>query len=303
MISFFRVIRFAFQNFFRNFWLSVITISMLALTLTTVNILLVLNLATDAATKSFEQKVDVSVYFNADTQEDTVKSAAAYLRGLAQVRDVVIVTPDEALARFKERHADNAALMASLEEIGENPFGYSLVVKAYNAADFDYIIQALDAPQFSSHIRNHDFSNYSQYIDTLTAATDKVRFFGLALSIVFLIIAILIIFNTVRITIFVHREEIGIMKLVGATNSFVRAPYFVEAIIYSALAVALSTGILFPAIAFLEPKLEASFDSVPVDLVQYFVQNGPLIFGLQFAAVALVCIVSTWFAMRRFLKV
>lgn len=303
MMSLLRVIRFAFQNFFRNFWLSVITISMLALTLCTINILLVLNLVTQTATQAFEQKVDVSVYFNTDTDQDTVTSAAAYLRGLAQVRDVLVVTPDEALARFTAAHADNAALMSSLQEVGDNPFGYSLIVKAYNAADFDYIIQALDAPQFSSHVRNHDFSNYAQYIGALTDATDKIKFFGLALSIVFLIIAILIIFNTVRITVFVHREEIGIMKLVGATNWFVRSPYFVESLLYSALAVALSSGLLFPAIAFLEPKLDGYFDSVPTGLTAYFIHNGPLIFGLQFAGLAFVSIISTWFAMRRYLKV
>jgi cell division transport system permease protein len=303
MIGLLRVIKFALQNFWRNFWLSVITISMLILTLLTVNILLVLTVLTDTAINAVEDKVDVSVYFNAETSEETVRSAAGYLRGLGQVRDVEIITPAEALERFRDRHAGDQAVLSSLEEVGENPFGYTLVIRAYNPDDFDFILEALDSPQYRDQIREKDFSNYSSIIQNLTRTTDSIKLFGLILSAIFLLIAILIIFNTVRITIFVHREEIAIMKLVGATNWFVKAPYYIEALLYCAIAVAVSAAIMYPTIGFLEPKLDAYFVTTDSNLLGYFIDHGPIILGAQFLGLFVISILSTGYAMRRYLTV
>src|SRR3990167_3299133 len=102
LVSTYRVTKFAFQNFWRNFWLSVITIMMMVMTLLTVNILLVLNFVTDQAISSVENRIEVSVYFEQDTDEATVASATSYLRGLSQVRDVLVIPPEDALARFRD---------------------------------------------------------------------------------------------------------------------------------------------------------------------------------------------------------
>src|SRR3989338_10514135 len=104
-VSSYRVVKFALQNFWRNFWLSLITLSMLLLTLFTVNILLVLNVVTDRAISLVEDRVELSVYFYDQTQDTTLSSAVAYLRGLSQVRDVEIISADEAYQQLIERPA------------------------------------------------------------------------------------------------------------------------------------------------------------------------------------------------------
>ncbi|MBI4256929.1 FtsX-like permease family protein [Candidatus Uhrbacteria bacterium] len=302
-VSSYRVTKFAFQNFWRNFWLSIITVSMLLLTLVTINILLVLNVITDRAIELVEDRIEVSVYFYDYTEDTTVSAAVAYLRGLGQVRDVETVSADEAYTQFVTRHANDEEIMASLEELEENPFGPSLIVKAHRAEDFTQIIDALDNPQFRDSIREKDFSDYQNIVERIRSTTDRIRGFGIALAIIFLLIAILIVFNTVRIGIFIHREEIGIMRLVGASNWFIKAPFLLEMILLSLIAVGLTAIIVYPTVAFIEPQLSVYFSTESAGLVDYFTYNSLAIFGGQFLALVLVTLFSTGLAMRKYLKV
>ena len=303
MISFFRIIKFAGQNFWRNFWLSLITISMLVLTLLTINVLFVLNLVTDKAIDYVEQRIEVSVYFQADTTQEKVNNTADFLRGLPQVRDIETITADEALARFQVKHADDQAVLSSLEEIKDNPFGSTLVVKAYSANDFPFILKALDNPQFRDSIRDKDYSSYEEIINQIRDTTDRIRLFGLGLSIIFLLIAMMIIFNTVRMGIFIHREEIGIMKLVGASNWFIRSPFLLEVVFYGLLATLFIMALMYPLMAFIEEKMNGYFGGQATHLLQYFEMNAWWIFGGQFLFLVVISVLATGFAMRRYLRV
>ncbi len=303
MRSFLRVIKFAFQNIWRNVWLSVITVSMLVLTLVTVNVLLVLQLVTSKAIAFAEQRIEVSVYFNSDVPEDRVVSAASFLRGLAQVRDVETISSEEALERFRVRHAADETILASLGAVEGNPFGPTLVVKAFKASDFPVIIQALDNPQFRDDIREKDFSDYESIVARIRSTTERIQLFGAALALLFLIITVLIVFNTVRVTIFIHREEIGIMKLVGASDWFVRGPYLIESLVHSAAATGLVAAAVFPAVASLEPRFNAFFSGEPTGLLSYFESHGWQVFLVQFAVLCFITTISTVFAMRKYLKV
>jgi len=303
MVSFIRAIRFALQNIWRNFWLSVITVTMLVLTLLSVNLLLVMDFVTSRATQYVEDRIEVSVYFKAGTPQEKAMNALAYLRNLSQVRDVQSVTADEALIRFKDRHAGEEAILRSVTEVGRNPFGPALIIRAKSAADFPFILEALDSPQFSQDIREKDFSNYEQIIRRIQQTTDSIRLFGFGLCLIFLTIATLIIFNTVRIGIFIHREEIGIMKLVGATDGFVRAPFLIEVILYSILATVIVSAIVLPSIAALDPKLNLFFSGYSMGIVPYFQKNGWMIFGSELAGLTVINLFSTYVAMRRHLRV
>jgi cell division transport system permease protein len=123
------------------------------------------------------------------------------------------------------------------------------------------------------------------------------------MSAVFLLIAVLIVFNTVRIGIFIHKEEIGIMKLVGATNWFVKAPFILEMIILSFVAVGIVVLVSYPVLAILESKFALFFGGVQVGLINYFEINGLNIFGTQLMVLIAITVISTMLAMRRYLKV
>ncbi len=302
-VSTVRVTKFAFENFWRNIWLSVITISMLVLTLVTINVLLVLNQATNQAIGFVEDRIEVSVYFHDYAPQAKVDNAVEYLRSLAQVKDVETISAAQALDRFKVTHANDTSILGALDELEGNPFGPTLVVKAMDAGDFEFIIDALDNPQFRDAIRDKDFSDYQEIVAKIKNTTSKIRTAGIALSIIFFLIAILIIFNTVRVAIFIHREEIGVMKLVGASDWFVRAPFLLETILLSLVAILIVIGIVYPTLAIIEPRFNMYFGGESVGLISYFEQNGLMIFGVQFLALLVVTMASTSLAMRKYLKV
>lgn len=305
-MSFLTIIRaftFAGQNSLRNVWLSLITLSMMVLTLITVTMLLFVNVVADAGIRYVEERVEVSVYLVPGVPDERLASTVGYLRGLPQVRDVSVVTPDEAYARFTERHAGDTAILESLEEVEENPFGPTLVIRAFKTDDFPFIIEALDNPQFRDYVRDKDLTDYTHIIERMRNVTERVRLVGIILSSVFLLIALVVVFNTVRMGIFIHREEITIMKLVGASNWFVRAPFFLEAIGASVLATLIVALGSFPVLSMIDLRLVRFFDGQAVALTDFYLTHGALIFGGEAIALAVVTLLSTWFAMRQYLHV
>ncbi|MDA1024754.1 MAG: permease-like cell division protein FtsX, partial [bacterium] len=116
--TFYRLLKFTFQNFFRNFWLSFVTVTIFVLTLIIVNAMIFMNYVADRALESIEDRVEVAVYFTSDASDTLVKSAQGYLLGFAQVRDVRFVSAESALETFIERHAGDDVILSSLDEVG-----------------------------------------------------------------------------------------------------------------------------------------------------------------------------------------
>ncbi len=303
MTTVFRAVKFALQNFIRNLWLSLITVSMMMFTLLTINMVVMLNLVADNAISYVENKVEVSVYFKEGVSEERVATAASYLRSLAQVQDVRTVTPEQALERFKERHKRDEKILASLDEVGKNPFGPTLVVKAKDPSGFPFILESLDHPQFKNDIREKDFDNFEALIGQIRNTVSQVRLFGIGLSVIFLFLALLVVVNTVRMGIFIHREEIGVMRLVGASSTFIRAPFLIEAVLYTVLAVALTAAITLPIISVLDPKLAVLFEGTPGGLIGVFQKEGWKLLLGEAVILSLVSMAATAFAMRRYLKI
>ncbi len=297
-----RVIKFTFQNIFRNFWLSFITLTIFVLTLITINAVLFMNVVAESVLEAVEQKVEVTFYFTPDASEDIVTSAQGYLRGFSQVRDVEYVSADEALELFKERHADDEVILSSLDEVGDNPFGHSLVVTTQSTDDFDFISDVMETPEFTPYIKEQDFTDYEQVIEKIETLNTRIGYAGFALAGLFGLIAIMIIFNTIRVAIYVHRDEIGIMKLVGANDWFVRGPFILEALLYSFCATVVMIAITFGLLGASRNQITDYFGDAGESIFSYFQDNALFIFGWQFLALALLSLLTTAFAMRKYLK-
>ncbi len=303
MRTFFRIIKFAGQSMLRNFWLSFVTISVFLLTLLTVNSVIVLNVLANASVKSVEERVQVTVYFTSDATEGLVKNAQGYLLGMSQVKKISYVSADEALKLFKETYSSDPVILAALDEVDGNPLGQAIKIQAYNASDFPYIIEALNTPEFKPFIKDKNYKDYTQALASLSDFSQKVRLGFLGLAAFFGFIAMLIIFNTIRVAIYVHRDEIGIMKLVGANDWFVRGPFLLESIAYAFIATGLIAGIVFAGLDAVNPFIVKFFDGVDVNLFGYYSSNALVIFGSQFVGLALLGLLTTMFAMRRYLRV
>lgn len=298
-----RVIKFTGQSLWRNAWLSLITLTIFVLTLMTVNAVLLVNVITNSAIKAVQNEVQVAVYFVPGTSEETEKAVRGYLLGLSQVKMVEVITADQALQNFKDKNAGDPTVLSALDEVGANPFGDAVVVSAKSPEDFAFIIEAIKTPEFAPSIKQTDYTDYQVVIEKLTSFTDRLRMAGLVLAGFFGLISMLIIFNAIRIAIYVHRDEIAIMKLVGAQDWFIRAPFLLEAILLSLLATIIMTGVVLASTKALDVPLMQYFGQANLSLWSYFTSNAVVIFGGEFLGLAILSVLTTVFAIRKHLRV
>jgi len=298
-----RIIKFALQDFWRNIWLSVVTITILVLTLFLVNVLVVFNIMTATAVDLVKEKVDISLYFSPATSTDNVMEVKNTLSKMPEVAKITFVSKDDALQQFKKKHQNDPAILETLKELDSNPLGHALVIKARTLDQYPIILSAVDKPEYNQIIIKKDFSDRQAVIKNIFDVTNKVREVGIMVIIIFALIAGLIVFNTVRVAIYTHREEIGIMKLVGGTNWFIRLPYLVESVLFSFISCVIAVMILYPLLHLAEPYLSAFFGGVQFSATGYFNSNFISIFGIELLAVIVLNIFSSLIAIGRYLKV
>lgn len=303
ILSLIRIFRFGLQNFFRNFWLAIATVSVLMLTLVTVNALVIANVLGKAALTTVKSKIDVSVHFKPDVEESRVQTVKIALLSMPEVKDVEYVSPVSALERFSRDFENDEEVLAALGEVGNNPFGATLAVKARDLKDYPKILASLDTESFSTLIEDKDFDDREVMINRVESLSSRIELTGIGLSLLFVLITLLIVFNTIRVSIYTHREELGIMRLVGASDWFIRAPYYVESVLWSVVAVGLVSALLYPALHVIQPFMQAFFGTDLVDLVGFYNANAAKIIGAQLIGIGVMALVTTKLATARYLKV
>lgn len=297
-----RVVKFSFQDFFRNFWLSFVTLTILVLALFSINLLIIFNVVAQTAITSIENKIDVNVYFKPDITADQVANAQRYLESLMYVKEVKYVSKEEALENFKSKHQDNPKIVESLKEIETNPLGASLVIKAKSADDYPLIINNLSDPTYDSMIESKDFDDHKAVIDRITGITQKVNTGVLIVVAIFVLISVLIISNAIKMAIYTHREEIMAMKLLGATNWFVRGPFLMQGVIFGFLSVIATIAIVYPLLGVIQPYLSLILES-DFNLIYYFNSQFLFIFGLELLGAIIINLLSSYWAVNKYLRV
>src|SRR4030043_1023555 len=229
-----RTFKSGLKHFWRNGWLSFAVSSILILTLLIISLLIVLSISANIVIKSVQDKVDISVYFKNDTDESRIQEFRSKVLGYREVKSADYVSKERALSEFKAKNADNQIILQSLEAIGENPLNASVNIKAVSPDQYDVIAKAIEKSEFQGDINRINYAKNKIVIERLNAILATTRKVGIVLVILFSLIAILITFNAIRITIYAHRQEIEIMRLVGASNHYIRLPFIFEGIIYGA---------------------------------------------------------------------
>ena len=299
MLSFYRIVKFSLQDISRNIWLSMVTVIILTLALFSVNMLLVVKIIGSAAVGAVKEKVDISLYVNPDADEKEVLALKAQIANLSDVKEVSYISKEDALEIFKGKNSDNPEVLQALRELGKNPLTPTLVITPKNVETSDGLIHELNKIQ-SDIIDSRNFTDHKVLLSKIDSVTDKVTKAGLFLSLVFLLITILVIFNSVRVAIYTHNMEINIMRLVGAPNSFIFWPFLFSGIIYALLGIMVIVFIFYPFLGLLQPYLETFFVGYNINIVDYFNRNFVEIFGLEFAGIALINVVAAWWAVRRY---
>jgi|SRR3989344_4661404 len=294
-----RIIKSGLINFWRNGWLSTATVLIMTITLLLWTSIFLLNVVLTSVLDTLSQKVDISVYFNLNAKEPDVLALKSKIENLEEVKSVEYVSVVSALEIFKKRHSDDEILLKSVEEIGDNPLEASLNILAKDASKYETITSFLN--QSSSLISKINYAENKVVIERLNNIISVLRQSGFAASFVLALIAFLVAFNTVRLAIYSSREEITVMKLVGASNWFVRGPFIVEGVLHGLVASALSFMVVIPGVAIIGPKL---FNFLPdINLVNYLGDNFWALLLFQTLGGVALGVFSSWFAIRKYLKV
>lgn len=298
-----RILSFAWKNIIRNLGLALTTILLLTLALLSVNVLVVVNTLAQTAVQSVEDRIDVSVIFRPEASPEIVEEVRATLERSNLVREVTLMQRDEVLVKFKERHAGDAEILASLETLNENPLGPTIVVRAKDPRAFDAILSAIDLPEYNAMIEEKTLDRHEEVLRKITNGTAGLRRVGYGLTLLFAAIAFFIIFNAVRVKIYTQREEIGIMKLVGASNWFVRAPFFAEGFFLCLVSLLLGAVTVFIAARLIDPAAARFFEVSGFSIVTALGTQAGLLLLFELLAVFFLYVLSSGLAMRRYLRV
>ena len=301
MLTIKRTFKEALNNFWRNSWLTVASVSVLILSLYVASVIYVVTLSINGVLKNIEERVNVSVYLKEDASENDIMNVKNDLLKLAEVQSVNYVSRNQALENFKRDNANEPAIMQSLDEIGGNPLLASLVVKANSPDQYQKITDYINQAAFKEDVSRINYDKNKDIINKLNSIINTIRRVGIGLGIVFTLIAVLIIFNTVRITIYTHKQEIEVMRLVGASNNFIRLPFIFEGMLYGLIASIITMPVLFLTLRFVTPLVSSSIP--PSILISYYLSNFFQIFGLQLFIGILLGTVSSMIAIRKYLQI
>jgi len=296
-----RIIKSGLLNFWRNGWLSTATVLIMTITLVTWTSIFLLNVVLTSVLDVLAEKVDVSVYFNLETKEPDILALKTKLEGLEEVANVEYVSTDQALEIFKNRHAGDDVLLKSIQELDNNPLEASLNILAKDSTQYATIASFLNQEQFKNIISKINYAENKVVIDRLNNIIRMLRESGFIAGLILAFIAFLVAFNTVRLAIYSSREEITVMKLVGASNWFVRGPFIFEGVLHGMIASTFSFMIIIPSIGFLGSKL---LNFLPeINLVNYIGNNFWSLLFFQTLGGIILGVFSSWMAIRKYLKV
>lgn len=301
MTTAWRIFVASWTHVWRNLWIGLATVIVFTVALLSVNVLLATNVMVEKAVAFIEQRVDVTVLFQPGTPEPLLNQARSYVLQLPQTASVELITADQALAQFKERNKNNPKILEALAELSSNPLGAELIIKARETQDYPFLLAAVRNPQYLPFIRKSSYEDHRQTISTIQEGAKSIRLFGSGLVAIFAFFGLLAAFNAIRVAIYTQREEIAIMRLVGASSSYIRLPFVLEGVWLAAFASILSAIAVWAGLQYGEPKL-TSFFGTDLGIGVFYVSHWPLLVLLQFGSIALLSGLVSWIAAGRYIK-
>ena len=299
-----RIIKSGFINFKRSSFVSLSSVLVMTITLSVLTLIIFSQAILNFSLKSLEDKVDVTVFFTLDAQESEILKLKESIEVLPEVERVEYVSAEQALDDFRKRHENDYLTLQALEELDRNPLSATLNIKAVETSEYESISKFLDTESAldGSERSIIDKVNYFQnklVIDRLISITEGARKLGIALTIVLIVISIIITFNTIRLVIYIAREEISVMRLVGAENHYIRGPFLVEGMLYGVISSVITILIFYPMTLWVGSNM-TSF--LGINLHAYYLANFFQLFIINAVFGMILGIVSSYLAVRAYLK-
>ena len=293
-----RIFRAGWQSFSRDGGIAVATIFILVLAIFLVSTIFLSKDVSQFLIASLQEKADISVYFKEFVLEDDILKIEEKLSQVPGVKNVEYVSGEEAIKRLVEKHPQ---LIESVQETEGMLKLASLNVNVFEANQYQQVVNFLENSNFKDYIDKVDYYERRPVIERIFSLTSLSSKIGISLSIILIITAILVTFNTIRLAILNSIEETKIQRLVGASNWFIRGPFLVQGVISGFIAVLISALIFSLICWFLSPKIEFFFAGL--NLFNLFIKNLWILLLIQFATGILLAVISSTIAIRKYLKV
>lgn len=306
-----RILRSGVIQFWRSSFVSISSIFVMIITLSVITSMLFANALLKHTLDEIQSKVDINIYFVTGASEAQVLKVKTDLEQMPEVAGVTYISREQALAQFKEKHAKDTTILQSLEEVGTNPLGAVLNVLAKNPSQYETIAEHLNGQSTvlsadvttnsgTNIIEKINYQDNKTAIDRLSKIIDAGGQFGVILMIVLIALSVIITFNTIRLAIYISRDEISVMKLVGASNKYIRGPFVVTGILCGLAAAILTLVIFYPLLFWLGGQTAAFFAGFNV--FQYYIDNVQRILGIVLGSGIVIGALSSWLAVRKYLN-
>ncbi|MDO8569274.1 MAG: permease-like cell division protein FtsX [bacterium] len=301
-----RILRTGFFNFWRDSTVTLASVLIMMVTLLVIGLISFSSAILDTTLAELKNKIDINVTFITSANEEDILNIKHTIESLPEVLLVTYVSRDEALTFFKERHSNDQAILSALDELGENPLGAILNVRARDPSQYASVAEFLESGNAlsSSGLPIIDRVNYFQNkaaIDKLIRVIASADWLGFVLMFFLAIISVLIAFNTIRLTIYLARDEISVMRLVGASTTYIRGPFVVVGIIYGVVAGILTLLLLLPLTYWLGSTTENFF--IGFNIFSYYLRHFLEIAFIIMVSGVFIGALSSTLAIRKYLKV
>jgi cell division transport system permease protein len=296
-----RAIKLGYKNFFRSIGISIATVFIVSASVFLISILFIFNSAADILIDNIKKKVDISVYFVETAKTEEILAIKAELLKIPEVKSIDYVTKEQALEEFTKKHSDEQILIDSLSEIGKNPFLASLNVSVLESSKYQQIVDFLNGDNYKNLVERVDYFQRKSVIDRLYAISENINKGGMILSIILGIISILVAFNAIKVAIYSSKDEISVMRLVGASNWFIRGPFLIQGLIAGLIVFVIS----FFAIFWLCYGFNGSIKEIAPEISPFkiFIANFWILVIIQVVSGISIAMISSVFAIRKYLKV
>jgi cell division transport system permease protein len=291
----------AFSSFRRNWVMSLVAVTIIYISLLLVGTFFLTGAIVNRVMSSFEQKVSISIFLKDGAAPADVQTLQSDMQKDPRVSSVSYVSKTQALERFKERTKNSPQLV---EQLRGNPLPASLEIQLKDPRTVQTVVTTIKANATLAKVIPKDAETDVRWgqniVENLFAATGIVRSAVLVFVIMLLVVSLILIGNTIRLAIFSRRKEIGIMRLVGASNWFIRTPFLLEGIIQSFTGAVLAVLTLYAAQAVVVPWLQRNLRFLPVEISGATLGQ---LAALLLVSAIVIGLAGSGEAVRRYLKV
>lgn len=301
-----RIFQYGVSAFTRNAWLSTAATAVMTVTLLIITTSFMMRMIFADTIDVIQKRIDVSVYLVDNITDQQREQLTSAIREVPIVTDIAYISKEEARSIFEENNRSELENLEALREVQSNPFPASLRVSTSDPSRLGEISDVAQREEFKP-LQSAPPSNAGERreaIDRIASVSQTFEVASLTASIVFVVISMLIIFNTIRMAIFNRREEIQMMRLIGADPSFIRGPFIIEAALYGMAAAVIATVLVY-AVILTQSGMFANYQAQEIqvaDTINLFKSWPFLIVPIMILAGIVVGVSSSLLAMRRYLK-